>query len=175
MSEVSSDNFECGEILLSTAKSEYENENNRTSILDSKSNIVFTFASVVFVAMTQMVNIKKIFTLKITVFSDVIFPTLLVITLVSAFCSLLCTIILLVTVIFTKEYKTIDPLYFYDPKKLKLGKGLFSSALSQFYIEATLHNKTINDIRVRKYKYALVFMTISIICFVVYVFVANVI
>jgi hypothetical protein len=53
------EDYESGEILLATAKSEYNNEHNRTTILDSKTNIVLTFSALLFVAMTQIVNIKK--------------------------------------------------------------------------------------------------------------------
>ena len=51
------------DLLLSTAKSEYENEHNRTSIIDSKTNISLPIISAFFLAFVQLNDYKTIFEL----------------------------------------------------------------------------------------------------------------
>lgn len=76
--------YPSGQILLEIAKSEYENEKNRTSIIDSKANITITLLSVLFIAMTQALNLKRIFEIEIKNFSNTIFPALLFITIIGS-------------------------------------------------------------------------------------------
>lgn len=161
----SEEDFKSGEILLSTAKSEYENEFGRTSVLDSKSNTVFSFASVIFVAVTQMMNIKKMMSVKISCFSDVLLPAALFLLSIGALSCMTAAVLNLIRVIFPEEYKTVDANYFLDSKKLVIEKGLFSATLSRFYIDATLHNKSVNDRRIKRYRRALILITVSILCF----------
>ena len=51
------------ELLLKTSKSEYENEHNRTSIIDSKTNISLPIISAFFLALIQLNDYKAIFRL----------------------------------------------------------------------------------------------------------------
>lgn len=162
------DDYECGEILLETAKDEYHNEHQRTSVIDSKTNIVLSFSAVIFIAMMQAVNLKKIFSIKVTTFGDFVIPLILYISLIGALTAMVMSIISLVKCIFTKEYKTIDTAYFYNVKKLKYKERLYSTALAHFYIEATIINKNTNDERVRNYKRGVVLTISSVGFFVLY-------
>ena len=56
------------EVLLSTAKSEYENEHNRTSVIDSKTSIALPIVSAYFLALAPMNDFKSIFDVKIEKF-----------------------------------------------------------------------------------------------------------
>ena len=120
--------YPSGQILLDIAKIEYENENNRTSILDSKTNTVISLTAIFFVAMAQIINLKKILNFKIFVMQDALIPSILIITIFGALILAFISLIYFLKVIFTKSYFTIDANYFYDIEKLKHNPDYFSIA-----------------------------------------------
>lgn len=160
--------YPSGEVLYDISKSEYENEKKRTSILDSKINIVVSLTSVFFVAITQVLNLKKIFSINITSFSDVILPAILFLTIISSMVVSFISLFFFLKAIFTKEYKEIDPKYFYDINKLKKEKELYTITVAHFYIEATMVNKKENDNRVIIYQKGLKLLIVSIFLFSLY-------
>lgn len=154
--------YPSGEVFLQICKSEYENEQNRTSVIDSKANIVISLAGVFFVAITQIINLKKIFQIEIESFADALVPTLLLLTIIGSITTAFIAIIFFLKVVFTKKYKSLDAEYFYDINKLKQEVDLYSIAVSQFYIEVTKVNAFLNDVRVKWYKRGLILLIISI-------------
>lgn len=72
------------ELLLKTSKSEYENEHNRTSIIDSKTNISLPIISAFFLALIQLNDYKAIFRLPTCTFLQWLLPATLFITYTAA-------------------------------------------------------------------------------------------
>ena len=72
------------ELLLKTSKSEYENEHNRTSIIDSKTNISLPIISAFFLALIQLNDYKAIFRLPTCTFLQWLLPAALFITYTAA-------------------------------------------------------------------------------------------
>lgn len=172
---MSDSKYPSGEVLLQICKSEYENELNRTSVIDSKANIVISLAGVFFVAITQIIDLKKIFQIKIESFVDTLLPTILLLTILGSITTAFIALTFFLRVIFTKSYKALDAKYYYDIEKLKQEIQLYSIAASQFYIEATNVNAVLNDIRVKWYKRGLVLLIISIGAFALYACLLSVI
>lgn len=167
--------YPSGKILLDIAKSEYENEKNRTSIIDSKANIVISLSAVFFVAMTQIVDLKTLLKMKINTFTDVFLPSILFITIIGALIIAFISLVFFMRVIFTKTYMTLDANYFYDINKLKREESMYSIATSQFYIEATNANKQANDHRIKNYKRGLITLIISIAVFALHTVLLSII
>lgn len=161
--------YQTDEVILETARIEYQNEHNRTSIIDSKTNIILSFTAVIFVAFIPMINLKNIITVSVVNFGDCILPISIFVFLILSMLSMFLSILSLIKCVFTKEYKVIDTEYFYDINKLKENKDLYSIALAQFYIEATDINKEINDNRIKNYKKGVICTILSVMFFAVYV------
>lgn len=160
--------YPSGELQLEIAKSEYNNEKNRSAVLDSKTNTVISFAAIFFVAIAQIVNLKKIFSFVIKSFSDAILPSILFIALLGSIILAFSSLIFFLRVIFTKSYSVVDPNYFYDVEKWKQSPDKFAIAASYFYINATLNNRAINDQRVNQYQKGIILLIISVALFSVY-------
>ena len=161
------------EVLLSTAKSEYENEHNRTSVIDSKTSIALPIVSAYFLALAPMNDFKSIFDVKIEKFVDVIIPAVSLLTYVGSLALAFVAVMMMVKVVTTREYNTIKTADLYDEDFLKHKKIALEIKLIQLYIEATQNNKAENDSRIPLYKKGWLLTTISIVLFVAYVIVKN--
>lgn len=161
------------EVLLSTAKSEYENEHNRTSVIDSKTSIALPIISAYFLALAPMNEFKSIFNVKIEKFVDVIIPAVTLLTYVGSLALAFVAVMMMVKVVTTREYNTIKTADLYDEDFLKHKKIALEIKLIQLYIEATQNNKAENDSRIPLYKKGWLLTTISIVLFVAYVIVKN--
>ncbi len=161
------------ELLLETAKSEYENEHNRTTIIDTKIGISLPIISAYSLALAQMNNYKEIFTFKISNFGDLFVPTVLFLSYTSSLVLSLVSIIMMVMVIITRDYTNIKTMDLYDNDYLKSGKIFLSIKLLSLYIESTIKNKSQNDKRIPMYRKSWIFSVISIILFVAYIIINN--
>ena len=161
------------EVLLSTAKSEYENEHNRTYVIDSKTSIALPIISAYFLALAPMNDFKSIFDVKIEKFVDVIIPAVTLLTYVGSLALAFVAVVMMVKVVTTREYNTIKTADLYDEDFLKHKKIALEIKLIQLYIEATQNNKAENDSRIPLYKKGWLLTTISIVLFVAYVIVKN--
>ena len=161
------------EVLLSTAKSEYENEHNRTSVIDSKTSIALPIISAYFLALAPMNDFKSIFDVKIEKFVDVIIPAVTLLAYVGSLALAFVAVVMMVKVVTTREYNTIKTADLYDEDFLKHKKIALEIKLIQLYIEATQNNKAENDSRIPLYKKGWLLTTISIVLFVAYVIVKN--
>lgn len=166
-------NDESVELLLSTAKSEYENEHSRTSVIDSKTSIALPIISAYFLALAQINDFKTIFNVHIEKFIDVIIPAISFLTYGGSLILSFVAVMIMVRVVTTRDYNTIKPIDLYDEDYLKNKKTILEIKLIQLYIEATQNNKTENDLRIPLYKKGWLLTTISIVLFVVYVIVKN--
>ena len=61
MSETDSDFLQSGEVLLDIARSEYQNEFNRTSVLDTKIGITLPIVATYFFLIIQFESIREVF------------------------------------------------------------------------------------------------------------------
>ena len=167
--------FQSGEVLFDIAKSEYQNEHSRTSVIDSKVGIALPIVATYFFLVLQYSDVKTIFANKVdttsvaTVLYSVSPPILYIATLLFAVLSL----VFLFQSIVTHSYKTIDPASFNEKEKLDLSKATFSAVMVTYYIRATDHNRNTNDSRVVLYKRGWEFALISLGLFVLYVFLKH--
>ncbi len=161
------------ELLLDTAKHEYDNEHNRTSVIDSKTSIALPIISAYFLALAQMNDYKFIFSMSISSFIDCLVPTTLFLSYTASLILAMLAVIMMVRVITTRQYNTIKPLDLYDADFLKSDNRVLSFKLITLYIEATEKNKAENNSRIPLYRRGWFFTTISIILFVIYIILKN--
>lgn len=160
-------------LLLSTAKSEYENERNRTSVIDSKTGIALPITSAYFLALAQMNNFENIFNIHIETFSDSIIPMVLLFTYSGSLILSFIAVIMMVKVVTAREYTVLKAIDLYDEDYLKNEKTALEIKLIQLYIDATQNNKTANDLRIPLYRAGWRLTTVSLALFVVYVIINN--
>ena len=160
-------------LLLETAKSEYDNEHNRTSVIDSKTSIALPIISTYFLALAQMNDYKTIFTFNINSFKDLIIPILMFLTYTSSLALELIAVIMLAKVISMKDYNTIKVQDLYDNDYLAEEPIFLTIKLTNLYIEATNFNRKSNDLRVPLYKKGWLLTVVSIVLFVIYIIIKN--
>lgn len=166
-------NIESIKLLLDTSKSEYENEHNRTSIIDSKTSIALPIISAYFFTVAQMNDYKSLFNIKLESFSDFIFPAFLFSIYSVSLILALISVIKMIIVIATRQYYTIKPSDLYTEDFLKNGELFLAVQLTRLYIEATEKNKEKNSKRIPLYKNSWICVTLSIIVYVIYLFIKN--
>lgn len=166
-------NIDSIKLLLDTSISEYNNEYNRTSILDSKVSIAFPIITAYFLALAPMNDYKTIFKMSISTFTELVLPTVL---FVSYSLSLICAfvaVILMVKAIKTRDYKIIQPSALYTNDFLQKDQIVLAVKLITLYIEATESNKRENDLRIPLYRRGWLLTSISVSLFVVYIIMIN--
>lgn len=166
-------NEQAVELLLETSKAEYDNEHNRTSIIDSKTNISLPIISAFFLAFVQLNDYKTIFQLPTNTFAQWLLPATLFFSYTAALVLGLLSVLLMTRVILTKEYKTLKIQDLYDEDFLKNPRMFFSIELIRLYCTSTAHNKTQNDKRVKLYRYSWILMFITLALYLVYIIVKT--
>lgn len=161
------------ETLLETAKSEYDNEHSRTTVIDTKIGISLPIVAAYFIALAQINNYKEIFAFSILSFWDVFIPSLLFLSYTFSLVLSLISILMMVHVIIMRDYYTIKPRVLYDNDYLSNKKVFLSIELLSLYIEATENNKVQNDSRVPIYRKSWILSVVSIILFVIYIIIKN--
>lgn len=173
MEEMNSFNAESVNLLLDTAKSEYENEHNRTSIIDSKTNIALPIISAYFFTVAQLNDYKSILNIKTESFSDFIIPAFLFCLYTFSLILVLISVIQMIIVIATRRYYTVKPSDLYTEDFLKNKELFLAVQLIRLYIEATKKNKETNNKRIPLYKSSWICVIISIIMYVFYIMIKN--
>lgn len=157
------------EILLSTAKSEYDNEHNRTSIIDSKTNISLPIISAFFLAFVQLNDYKTIFQLPTNNFIEWLLPATLFFSYTIALILGLLSVLFMTRVILTKKYKVLKIDDLYDEDFLKEDPASFSIFIINLYYISTTHNKEQNDKRVKWYRASWILMFITLVLYLIYI------
>lgn len=163
--------LQSGQALLEIAKSEYQNEFNRTSVLDTKIGIALPIIATYFFLVLQFDNMKLLLLSNIdctnvaTVLLFVSKPLIFLGTIISASFAL----IYLFRAIITHSYQTIDPRYFNDSNTMSQPEHIFSGVMVTYYIKAIEHNRNTNDKRVRLYRRGWISTMVSLGLFVAYI------
>lgn len=165
--------FQSSEILLDIAKSEYQNEFSRTSVIDTKVGITLPVIATYFFLVLQFENVKDIFmaipntqniaTVLFSIFTPVLYLAIIV-------CAGVALVYLFLAII-TQSYKTVDPRCHNNKKEMSQPKETFSAVMITYYIRACDHNHVTNNKRVKLYKHGWCFAMVSLGLFVCYVFV----
>lgn len=156
-------------LLLNTAKAEYDNEHNRTSVIDSKTNISLPIITAFFLALVQLNDYKYIFQLPTDTFLHWLLPATLFFSYTCALVLGIISVFLMTRVIFAHNYKTLKTRDLYDTDYLKNPALNFSIQLIRLYCECSEFNKSQNDKRIRLYKYSWIVMFITLCLYLVYI------
>lgn len=163
--------LQSGQALLEIAKSEYQNEFNRTSVLDTKIGIALPIIATYFFLVLQFDNIKTLLLSQIecasvaTILLFVSKPLIFLATILSASLAL----IYMFRAIITHSYRTIDPKYFNDRNAMSQPIHIFSGVMVTYYIKAIDHNHSTNDKRVCLYRRGWISTMVSLSLFVLYI------
>ena len=155
---------ENAKLLFDIAKSEYDNERTRTSVIDTKTNTALALAGVVFTAIITAVDFSKI----VNNISSITLGDILFLLLLGCLICFMISITNLISVIFTKTYKTLDVEYYSKSENLRRPQNMYTMVIATFYRDATSHNHQVNSKRVIKYDFGLRFLIISIFLFACY-------
>lgn len=162
-------NKESVDLLLCTAKAEYDNEHSRSSIIDTKTNISLPIISAFFLALVQLNDYKYIFNLPSDTFSSWLLPATLFASYTLALILGMSSVFLMTRVIFTRDYKTLKIRELYDEDYLKNNCIFFSTHIFDLYCNCTEFNKKQNDGRVRLYKHSWILMFATLCLYLIYI------
>ena len=157
------------DLLLNTAKAEYDNEHSRSSIIDTKTNISLPIISAFFLALVQLNDYKYIFNLPSDTFSSWLLPATLFFSYSLALILGMSSVFLMTRVIFTHHYKTLSIRDLYDDDYLKNECIFFSTYIFHLYCDCTEFNKKQNDGRVRLYKHSWILMFATLCFYLIYI------
>lgn len=163
--------YESSELFLSIVQLEYQNEFDRTKVIDSKIAVALPIISTYFFLAVQFSSMKKLLDAPISsqsllaTFIDLCIPTSYIVALGLASISLL----FMFMAISTHSYKTIDSKQFNTASQMSMSKDTYSAAFATIYINATEANRLKNDIRARRYMKGWRYAFISLFCFVIHV------
>ena len=175
MDDSSSSFLQSGEVLFDIAKSEYQNELNRTSVIDTKIGVTLPIVATYFFILIQFESIRELFLCEpncknvLTTIKSIFTPLLFISAIIVGTISL----VLLLCVITTHSYTTIDPSCFNSNEKMSLPPNVFSGVMVTYYIRATTYNRQTNDKRVKLYRRGWIAAMISLGLFVVYIFLSK--
>lgn len=170
----STKNLQSGELFLGIVKDEYLNELNRNSIIDTKANIALPIFAAYFFLLAQMIDIHKLLALENISMKEIVLSLFLISLYMIAIILSFMSFYYLVRIIQVQDYTVINADDFYKTEYLVLETNNFAASICTFYIKATKLNKLINDRRTSLYKKSLYFTELSLISFVIYIFISNI-
>ncbi|MBP3489068.1 MAG: hypothetical protein J6K53_11795 [Roseburia sp.] len=158
--------FPSSKLLMDLAIEEYQNEHNRTSVIDTKINIALPIiATYVFLVLDRM-NISDYGN---QIKNNGIMNTELQIGLL-----ILIVLFAIVSMVFmfmtikTNEYTILKVEDFYKPEYMALEEEMFCGAIIKYIIIASKQNKAVNDSRIKQYKMGLVMVGVSFLFYIFY-------
>ena len=163
--------YASAEILFDIARSEYQNEFSRTSIIDTKVGITLPIIATYFFLVLQFDSIKIIFLTEpdtkniATMLWSIFRPLVYIAAIICAGIAL----IYLFRAIISKAYQTIDPGCFNDKIKMSHPKNIFSAVMVTYYVKVTAFNRSTNDFRITMYRRGWSLALVSLFLFVCYV------
>lgn len=162
-------------LLLEAAREAYNNEQNRISVIDTKTNISLPIISAYVLAVVQIVDYRSIFEFSTNCFSEWIIPASLFALYTVALIMGSIAVFNMAKVIYPSEYQSLKPSDLYDDDFLKSDEMNITVELIRLYISASEINKKRNDTRIKSYMRGWKFVSFSVIAFVVYSILYNVI
>lgn len=162
-----------GEVLLNAAQIEYQIEISRITAIDTKISIAMAVVvGALFFILQKWEDMDKLFAAMPDTSSVGAFWLSILIPLAQAVSigMLILDLFLLVRLIKTKEYQTVDPADFCEVDFLSMEPVDASVALIEYYDEATRLNHKITDNRAKWHNRCLVIMFIAIVLYIVTLF-----
>lgn len=160
MTEEMTQQYPSTELILESCKIEYEKEMHRTSNIDGKTNTFLTISTALYAFFIPLANFKQIFLLENTL-KNCVLIVLLIALIITSFLTLLTATILFISVISSRAYKAIDTsalLPYANREKEKT-----SIVLSRLYDGAIVYNRSLNEKRMKLFKYGVFSIIICII------------
>jgi len=163
--------FESGKLFLEIARSEYQNELDRTKVIDSKIAVALPIIATYFFLAVQFSSVKKLIFRPITskVLIGAIIEVCIPISYITALVFACISLFFLFRVISTHSYQTVDPKQFNTASQISMKESEFAAAFATIYINAIEANRSQNDKRVKNYMKGWRFGIISLVCFVIHV------
>lgn len=161
-------NFLSAKLLLDITMQEYQNEHNRTSVIDTKTNIALPIIATYLFLILEKINIpyyeKQIEDEILSLMDAELQIGMIIIAIILA---ILSSISMFMT-IKTDQYTILKVEDFYKPEYIVLEEDKFAAAIIHYIITASQENKKVNDDRVKKYKFGLVMVGCSLLAYMIY-------
>ena len=161
--------------LVEIARAEYQNEITRTSTIDTKAGIMTPIVATYFFLVLQHTDIKRELMKQLNVDTIVSFLYSALPALLYLGCLVLSAISLffLFKVITTERYDKIAVECFFDPKTINRSIEEFSAGMVAIFIDAITTNSATNNRRVVLYSKGWRCALVSLICFILYIFLKH--
>ena len=164
--------YESSEMFLEVARLEYQNELDRTKVIDSKIAVAFPIIATYFFLAVQFSDLKKLVSAPI-VSKSLLGATLGITIPFSYIAALFLASLFMFKAISTHSYQTVDPKQFNTAEQMSLPKEQFAAAFSTIYIRALEANSSQNNVRAKHYMRGWRLALISLSCFVIHVIVKK--
>ena len=163
--------FSAAKLILDLAKKEYDDEINRTSVIDTKVNIALPIVSTyTFLVFDKIIKRKRF--LLLDEISEEIFTFILICVLIGI-CILgaILSLYNLFRCIKMNNYKVIRAEEFSDYATMNRPEGEVAGVSIDCFIKASQYNREINNCRAKKYQKGWNFAALSFVAYVIYIFV----
>ena len=167
--------YESSEMFLEVVRLEYQNELDRTKVIDSKIAVALPIIATYFFLAVQFSDLKRLVSTPIVSKSllgatlEIMIPFSYIAALSLASLSLL----FMFKAISTHSYQTVDPKQFNTAEQMSLQKAQFAAAFSTIYIRALEANSSQNNVRAKHYMLGWRLALISLACFVIHVIIRK--
>lgn len=161
------------ELLLGITQSEYNNEYERTNMIQSKAGIALPIIAAYFLTIAQMNDYKSMFQVTVTTVRDILLSFGLCVSYSLALILAIAAVFFVARVEFAKGYKRINPQSFCKEASLSQEYQSFVRNLMHQYFDAIDHNAKANDQKMKMYKQGWSCTFVSVACFLAYVILKN--
>lgn len=166
------DNFLSAKLLLDISIQEYQNEHNRTSIIDTKTNIALPIIATYLFLILDKISIsyyeKQVEAGILSLMDAELQFGIVIIAIILA----LASCISMFMTIKTDQYTILKLEDFYKPDYMALEEDKFAAAMISFVLKASNSNKRVNDERIKKYKFGLVMVGSSLLVYILYIIIS---
>lgn len=137
------------DLLLNLCINEYQKETQRTSSIDTKTNIFLTLSTALYAFFIPLSDLKNVYAIEYSIKNSVV-ALMITFLVITSFISLLTATIIFISVISSRKYKAIDVhslLKYADKEREKT-----SVVMCRLYDTAVLFNRQLNEKRMKLFK-----------------------
>lgn len=166
-------NMKSVELLFSITQSEYNNEYERTNMIQSKAGIALPIIAAYFLTFAQMNDYRSILRFTVNNIWECLLPLGLFISYSAGLIFAIMAVVYMARVVFAKGYKRLNPQSFCKESCLSQEYLIFVRNLMHQYFDAIEHNAKANDQKMKMYKQSWSCTFVSVACFLAYVILKN--
>ncbi|MQR93681.1 hypothetical protein [Fictibacillus phosphorivorans] len=153
--------YPSGELLLSVIQKEYDYELARKSTLETRSGVVLTLSLSILTFVVTNIKMDKLLLLDTSKVMTIIFISFFILTVIISIGSLITSLILLIKVLLTYEYRRLE-LDDFNEEYGSFQKDIIAMALTKEYKNIVTANQKVNNDKTKFYRFG-VYSAISLV------------